>query len=190
VLPRGRRSPVGVRVRAVRASPGSSSRSPMVSAGKTGRRGNGWRIGGGDTAAALAAGLIAAGDGSDLRGSLRNPASFCNVVGLRPSPGRFRAPAAPFGWQPPTVHGPMGRTVDDVALILSAISGPDPRCRISLGRDGAVSGQPRPANLRRPRAAWSLGTQTDGCRAAAARDSAVLDDQLFWRCHLLSNGDA
>jgi amidase len=110
---------------------------------------------GGGSAAALAAGMIAAGEGSDLGGSLRNPASFCNVVGLRPSPGRVPGLAAPFGWQPLTVRGPMGRTVDDVALILSAISGPDPRCPLSLDRDGTVSGQLRPADMRRLRVAWS-----------------------------------
>jgi hypothetical protein len=104
--------------------------------------------------------------------------------------GGFRAPGRALGLAAADCPRPKGRTVEDVALILLAISGPDPRCRISLSRDGAVSGELRPADLRRPRAAWSLGTQTARCRAAAARDSAVLDDQLFWRCHLLFNGDA
>src|ERR1700742_4411195 len=130
----------------------------------------------GGTAAALAAGMIAAGDGSDLGGSLRNSASFCNVVGLRPSPGRVPGLAAPFGWQPLIVHGPMGRTVDDVALILSAISGPDPRCPISLSQDGAVSGPLRPADLRRLRVAWS--PDLAGQAAVDPEVIAVLDAQL------------
>src|SRR5215469_6676178 len=86
----------------------------------------------GGAAAALAARLIALADGSDLGGSLRNPASFCNVVGLRPSPGRvpgwpLRDVADMFG-----VSGPMGRTVADVALLLAVLAGPDPRVPLAL----------------------------------------------------------
>jgi amidase len=116
---------------------------------------------GGGTGAALAVGMIAAGEGSDLGGSLRNPASFCNVVGLRPSPGRVPGVAAPFGWQPLTVRGPMGRTVDDVALILSVLSGPDARCPGALGQDETGSRRVRPADPRGLRVAWSpdLGGQ-------------------------------
>jgi len=130
----------------------------------------------GGTAAALAAGMIAAGDGSDLGGSLRNSASFCNVVGLRPSPGRVPGLAAPFGWQPLTVRGPIGRTVDDVALILSAISGPDPRCPLPPGQDGPGPGQPRPADLRRLRVAWS--PDLAGQAAVDPEVTAVLNTQL------------
>jgi len=54
----------------------------------------------GGSAAALSADLIAAAEGSDLGESLRNPASFCNVVGLRPSPGRVPGQPGPFAWQP------------------------------------------------------------------------------------------
>lgn len=74
----------------------------------------------GGSAAALAAGQVWLATGSDLGGSLRIPASFCGVVGLRPSPGRVgHGPSAlPFETMP--VHGPMGRTVGDVALLLDA----------------------------------------------------------------------
>ncbi len=86
----------------------------------------------GGAAAALAARFIALADGSDLGGSLRNPASFCNVVGLRPSPGRvpewpFADVADMFG-----VAGPMGRTVADAALLLAVLAGPDPRVPMAL----------------------------------------------------------
>ena len=86
----------------------------------------------GGAAAALAARMVALADGSDLGGSLRNPASFCNVVGLRPSPGRVPSwPVADVAdWM--GVEGPMGRTVADVALLLAVISGPDPRVPLSL----------------------------------------------------------
>jgi len=81
----------------------------------------------GGAAAALAARLVCLADGSDLGGSLRNPASFNNVVGFRPSPGRV--PKWPFAEVAGVlgVSGPMARTVADVALLLAVQSGPDPR---------------------------------------------------------------
>jgi amidase len=86
----------------------------------------------GGAAAALAARLIALADGSDLGGSLRNPASFCNVVGLRPSPGRV--PGWPFADVADmfSVSGPMGRTVADTALLLAVLAGPDTRVPLAL----------------------------------------------------------
>ncbi|HET7014784.1 MAG TPA: amidase [Streptosporangiaceae bacterium] len=86
----------------------------------------------GGAAAALAARMICLADGSDLGGSLRNPAAFCNVVGLRPSPGRV--PNWPLSdvTDPMSVSGPMARTVADVALLLAVISGPDPRVPLAL----------------------------------------------------------
>jgi amidase len=86
----------------------------------------------GGAAAALAARMVCLADGSDLGGSLRNPASFCNVVGLRPSPGRV--PAWPFSDVADVlgVEGPMARTVADVALLLMVLSGPDPRVPLAL----------------------------------------------------------
>ncbi len=86
----------------------------------------------GGAAAALAARLIALADGTDLGGSLRNPASFCNVVGLRPSPGRV--PGWPVADVADTlgVSGPMGRTVADAALLLAVLAGPDPRVPLAL----------------------------------------------------------
>ncbi|GAA0941691.1 amidase [Pseudonocardia zijingensis] len=81
----------------------------------------------GGAAAALAARMLPLADGSDTGGSLRNPASFCGVVGFRPSPGRVPSwpDADPFGRL--AVVGPMARTVDDLALLLSVLAGPDPR---------------------------------------------------------------
>jgi amidase len=76
----------------------------------------------GGAAAGLAAGMFALADGSDMGGSLRNPASFCNVVGLRPSPGRV--PDAP-PWSALSVSGPMARDAGDVALLLSVLAGSD-----------------------------------------------------------------
>ncbi len=90
----------------------------------------------GGAAVALATGMLPIADGSDLGGSLRNPASFCNVVGFRPSPGRVPVWPASMGWWPLSVQGPLGRNVKDVALLLSAMAGPDSRAPISLGDAG------------------------------------------------------
>ena len=90
----------------------------------------------GGAAAALAAGMVPIADGSDLGGSLRNPASFCNVVGFRPSAGRVPIWPSQAAWFPMGVQGPMARTVEDVALMLSAMAGPDPRAPISLPEAG------------------------------------------------------
>lgn len=85
----------------------------------------------GGSAVALATGQCWLASGSDLGGSLRTPASFCGVVGLRPSPGcvpRLNS-GDPFGTM--SVEGPMGRTVEDTALMLDAMAGHDPRDPIS-----------------------------------------------------------
>ncbi len=81
----------------------------------------------GGAAAALAAGMVPIADGSDLGGSLRNPASFCGVVGLRPTPGTVPSWPSSDPWDPLATEGPMGRCAADVALLLEAIAGPDPR---------------------------------------------------------------
>jgi amidase len=86
----------------------------------------------GGSAAALAARMICLADGSDLGGSLRNPASFCNVAGLRPSPGRVPAWPASDVTDTLSVVGPMARTVADLALLLAVISGPDPAVPLAL----------------------------------------------------------
>src|SRR3954465_11327093 len=101
----------------------------------------------GGAAAALAAGLVPLAEGSDMGGSLRNPAGFCNVVGLRPTPGRVPPGPAPIGWSRLSVQGPMGRTVADVALALSAIAGPDLRVPIALSEPGAGFAAPPPESL-------------------------------------------
>jgi amidase len=86
----------------------------------------------GGAASALASGMLPLADGSDLGGSLRNPASFCNVVGLRPSPGRVSTLPTADVWDPMSVSGPMGRCVEDVALTLDVIAGADPRYPLAL----------------------------------------------------------
>ncbi len=109
----------------------------------------------GGAAGALAARLVPLADGSDLGGSLRNPAAFCNVVGFRPTPGRVPTFPDRMGWNTLSTMGPMGRTVDDVALLLSVMAGPDDRCPISLEDAGDGFDVPLDRDWTGVRIAWS-----------------------------------
>ncbi|MDI2029155.1 amidase [Saccharopolyspora sp. TS4A08] len=110
----------------------------------------------GGAAASLACRMQPLADGSDMGGSLRNPASFNNVVGLRPAPGRVPTWPDAAAWSTLSVQGPMARTVADVALMLSAIAGPDDRSPISIDEPGSVFREPLEADLRGLRVAFSL----------------------------------
>ena len=100
----------------------------------------------GGAAAALSAGLVHLADGSDMGGSLRNPAAYCNVVGMRPSMGRVPThPLIALPCSRMSVEGPMARTVEDCAFFLSVLGGPDPRdplfldCAIQHGMTDSLS---------------------------------------------------
>jgi len=86
----------------------------------------------GGAAASLAAGETWLSHGSDLAGSLRTPAAYCGVIGLRPTPGRAGGAPAPIAFSIDGVQGPMARTVMDTALFLDAMAGFDPRQPISI----------------------------------------------------------
>jgi amidase len=86
----------------------------------------------GGAAVSLACHMVPIADGTDLGGSLRNPASFCNVVGLRPSSGRVLARPA-VGSSPLSVEGPMARSVADLALYFSAMAEPAPEFSQPIG---------------------------------------------------------
>ena len=102
----------------------------------------------GGAACALATGMVPLADGSDMGGSLRNPASFCGVVGLRPSWGRVPEWPLYNQWETTSVGGPMARNVGDLALLLSVIAGPDPRAPHALGDPGSTFAPPlAPARL-------------------------------------------
>jgi amidase len=109
----------------------------------------------GGAAAAVAAGMIPFADGSDLAASVRNPAAFCGLVGLRTTPGLV--PSDPF--DPLPVVGPIARTAADAALLLAGMCGPDPG--LPLARPEPVSRAGgfldlRPARTRGLRVAWTF----------------------------------
>jgi amidase len=126
----------------------------------------------GGAAVALACGMLPIADGSDTGGSLRNPASFCNVVGFRPSPGRVPHCSDHAAWQTLSVLGPMARTVADAALLLSAMAGPHPCSPIALQKPGAHFRQPLDRDFHGVRVAWS---RTSGGLPVDPEVTAVLE---------------
>ena len=88
----------------------------------------------GGSAVALATGMAWLASGSDLGGSLRNPASFCGIVGFRPSIGRIPTNPGDMAFYRLSVEGPMARTVGDVAMLLDVMAGRDPRDPLSVTR--------------------------------------------------------
>jgi amidase len=92
----------------------------------------------GGAAAAVASGMLPFADGSDLGASVRNPAAFCNLVGLRPSPGRIPDAGPGDPWNPLPVLGTIARNPRDAALLLSALAGPDARDPLSISEPFAV----------------------------------------------------
>lgn len=157
----------------------------------------------GGAAVALACRMLPLADGSDTGGSLRNPASFCNVVGFRTSPGRVPVFPSQIGWSPTSVQGPMARNVEDIALMLSAIAGPDLRVPISITEPGNIFLRPLERDFRDVTIAWSddLGglpvdhrvsdvikrqmttLENLGCRVEKADPTFENADELFkiWR---------
>ena len=151
------------------------TRNPWNSAKSAGGSTGGGAVG-------LATGMIALAEGTDLGGSLRIPASFCGVVGLRPSPGLVPTHPSDFVWDTLQVTGPMARSAEDAALMLQAVAGPSPLVPLRnsmAGRDfvAAVRRGPRPG-LRVAYCSDIAGIGIDAtiesvCRAAAAGLSAA-----------------
>jgi len=129
----------------------------------------------GGAAVALATGTAWLAHGTDMGGSLRNPASFCGVVGMRPSIGRVaHSPAFKID-RNLTVHGPMARNVEDLALLLDAMSGEHPADPLSLPSLPSSFLSAARSGKRPKRVAWSadLGiTPVDPEVAAITRKAA------------------
>src|SRR5271156_4725888 len=96
----------------------------------------------GGGAVAVACGMAPLADGTDTGGSLRNPPNFCNVVGIRPSPGRVSKVPTQLGWFTLSVPGPVARNVTDCAYFLSVLAGYDHHSPISIEQTGSQFAQP------------------------------------------------
>jgi amidase len=128
----------------------------------------------GGAAAAVACGMLPFADGGDLAASLRNPGNFCNVVGLRPTPGRVPNWPTPNAWNTLGVLGPIARTVSDTAFLLAAMAGPDLRAPTSIAEPGTQFLKPLKRNFRKVRVAWSKSL---GGLPMDPRVTAVLEKQ-------------
>jgi Asp-tRNA(Asn)/Glu-tRNA(Gln) amidotransferase A subunit family amidase len=109
----------------------------------------------GGSAVALATSMVPLATGSDTGGSLRIPAALCGVVGMRPTPGLVPRGGRTPGWTPISVYGPIARTVDEAALMLSVIAGYDSRDPLSVPVDAASFANPPAVDLTTLRVAWS-----------------------------------
>ena len=109
----------------------------------------------GGGASALACGMLTLADGSDIAGSLRSPTAWCNVVGFRPSPGRIPKLSGSAVFDELNVHGPMARTVADIALFMRAVAGPDARSSLSLEQDITGASAELRVDHSNTRIAWS-----------------------------------
>ena len=131
----------------------------------------------GGAAVAVACGMLPLADGTDMGGSLRNPASWSNVVGFRTSPGRVPVWPRNMLYNPLGVAGPIARHAADAALLLSAMAGPDRRAPLSIETPGSRFREPLERGFAGTRVAWSptLGgypmepVVLEVCGAAAAR---------------------
>lgn len=135
----------------------------------------------GGAAVAAATGMVPFADGSDLAASIRNPAGFCNVVGLRPSPGRWPDQSMVDGWDPLAVLGPICRDVGDANFVLKAVGGEDHRSPISLASSSAAASQERGCDLKGARIAWSSDL---GDLPVDPRVTAVLSQHIKTFQHL------
>ena len=125
----------------------------------------------GGSAVAVRTGMVPLADGSDYGASIRNPAAFCNLVGLRPSPGRVADFGPGDAWSPFAVLGALALSVEDAWLALRVLSGPDPRDPLALpvGIEGSLDG-----DITGLRVAWS---RTLGGLPVEPEVTAVLDAQ-------------
>lgn len=109
----------------------------------------------GGGAAALAAGEVWLAQGTDHAGSLRRPATYCSVVGLRPSAGRVTRGTPNNLWAPLSVQGPMARNVADLAMLFDAMSGFCPRDPLTFEAPAQSFSAAVAAPVTPKRIAWS-----------------------------------
>jgi len=130
----------------------------------------------GGAAVSLATGMLPLADGSDMGGSLRNPAAFNNVFAIRPSMGRVPSNAINTGWM--TRHateGPMARNVRDACLLMSVMAGHDPVDPLSIRESGEQFLEPLERNFKGSRIGWGGDM---GCMAVEPEILAVCEKSL------------
>jgi len=126
---------------------------------------------------ALACGMVPLADGSDMGGSLRNPPNFCNVVGIRTSPGRVPNVPTNLGWFTLSVPGPVARNVTDCAFFLSVLAGYDHHSPISIEQSGEQFAGPLERSFKGVRVAMfkDLGLPWD----AEVRSAVAAQGKMF-----------
>lgn len=138
----------------------------------------------GGSAAAVAAGLCALALGNDLGGSLRIPASFCGIVGMRPTPGRVPVYPNELHWDTMSLEGPMARSVADLALMLDVLSGPDRRSPVAtLPVEESFFAAVRSRPAKSFKVAWSDNlnlTPVDDQVLAVARGAIDIFKKMGW----------
>jgi amidase len=134
----------------------------------------------GGGAVALACGMVPLADGSDMGGSLRNPPNFCNVVGIRPSPGRVPNVPSNLGWFTLSVPGPVARNVTDCAFFLSVLAGYDHHSPISIEQSGEQFARPLERNFKGVRVAMfkDMGLPWDPEVKSAVKAQAKVFESL------------
>ena len=130
----------------------------------------------GGAGVALATGMTTIATGSDFGGSLRNPAAWCNVVGIRPSLGLVPGIGVDLGWSNLSTDGPMGRTVDDVAFQLSVMAGYDSRSPLAIRQNPRVFAGSLERNFGGAKIAWSKNL---GGRPVDLENSLVTESQKY-----------
>ncbi|MGE0853031.1 MAG: amidase [Hyphomicrobiaceae bacterium] len=135
----------------------------------------------GGSAVALACDLLPVCTGSDTGGSLRIPAAYCGVVGMRPSPGVVPMEFRPLGWTPVSVLGPMGRCVGDMRQLFAAQIGMEDGEPLAFPVDGEHAAAGRPVDLASLRVAW---TEDFGQCPVTREIRGVLRDRVAAMRHL------
>jgi amidase len=108
----------------------------------------------GGAAVSLALRMLPVADGSDMMGSLRNPAGFNNIFGFRPSYGRVPSRGGELFMHTLSTDGPMGRWAGDVAMLLSVMAGADPRAPFSIEQDPAMFAESLKRDFKGTRVGW------------------------------------
>ena len=137
----------------------------------------------GGSAVALATGMVPLATGSDMGGSLRNPAAYCGVVGFRPSPGAVPHELRLVGWSPLGVQGPMGRTVADAALLFGVMAGTDPRDPLVLAA-GVRAASARAGRSRQPARRDQRGSRLRPGRRSHPRECSAMRSPASAACSL------